>query len=208
MARLPRGLYAITPDWTDTEKLLNAAAAALRGGARMLQYRNKVVDAAGRHMQAEALLALCRQHGVPLIINDHLDLALAMDADGVHLGGDDGDLAAARTALGPNKLLGASCYNRLELAHAALAAGADHVGFGAAYLSATKPNAVHAPLGLYREARGALACPIVAIGGITAENAAPLIAAGVDNVAVIGGLFDAPDVEARARMLASLFGAV
>ncbi|MBV8466448.1 MAG: thiamine phosphate synthase [Burkholderiales bacterium] len=205
MARLPRGLYAITPDWTDTPRLLTAVAAALQGGARVLQDRNKVVDAAGRHEQAGALLALCRQQGVPLIINDHLDLALAIDADGLHLGGDDGDLNAARAALGPSKLLGASCYNRLELAHAALIAGADHVGFGAAYPSSTKPNAVHAPLSLYRDARAALACPIVAIGGITVDNAKPLVEVGADNVAVIGGVFETEDVAATASVLAEMF---
>jgi thiamine-phosphate pyrophosphorylase len=194
MARLPRGLYAITPDWQDTARLLGAVETALQGGARVLQYRNKAADAALRLAQASALLPLCRHFGVPLIINDHLDLALLVGADGLHLGAEDGDLAAARLALGPDRLLGASCYNRLELAHAALHAGADHVAFGAAYPSATKPGARHASLHVYEAARIELNCPVVAIGGITPDNAAPLIAAGVNNLAVIGALFEVADV--------------
>ncbi|MBV8660480.1 MAG: thiamine phosphate synthase [Burkholderiales bacterium] len=202
---LPRGLYAITPDWTDTDRLLAAVGAAIEGGAAVLQYRNKVVSAAMRQEQAMALLQLCRAHRVPLIINDHLALALAIDADGAHLGGDDGDLIAARRALGPDKLLGASCYNRLALATAALAAGADHVGFGAAYASSTKPGAVHAPMSLYAEACSTLPCPVVAIGGIHAGNGRSLVDAGVHNLAVIGGVFEMPDVTGSARALSQLF---
>lgn len=204
-AKLPRGLYAITPDQPDTDRLQAAVTAALAGGVAVLQYRNKLADAALRREQAAALLRLCRPAGVPLIVNDHLDLALALDADGVHLGGDDGELAAARAALGPDRLLGASCYDRLELAEAAVAAGADYVAFGAAYPSSTKPAAVHAPLALYRQAAAVLPRPVVAIGGIDAGNAAPLIEAGVHNVAVIGALFAADDVAVTAQHLAELF---
>jgi thiamine-phosphate pyrophosphorylase len=205
MTMLPRGLYAITPDWVDTSRLLAACDAALAGGIAVLQYRNKVANAALRHAQAAALLARCRIAGVPLVINDHLDLALALDADGLHLGGDDGDLAAARAALGPHKLLGASCYNQLALAQAAVAAGASYVAFGAAFPSRTKPDAVHATPELYAGALASLDCPIVAIGGITVANAPALLAQGVDSIAVISELFDASDIASRARALARLF---
>ncbi|WP_269531461.1 thiamine phosphate synthase [Chitinimonas sp. BJYL2] len=202
---LPEGLYAITPDWADSPRLVAAVSAALQGGARIVQYRNKLADAALRHEQASALLALCHAAQVPLIINDHLDLALAINADGLHLGGDDGDLAAARAALGPHKLLGASCYNRIELAQAALAAGADHVGFGAAFVSGTKPQAVRAEADLYRRACATLDAPVVAIGGITVANGARLIDCGVKRLAVIGGLFDAEDVATQAARFTALF---
>lgn len=200
-----RGLYAITPDERDTARLVARVEQALAGGAGVVQYRNKAADAALRHEQTTALLASCRRAGVPLIINDHLDLALAIDADGVHLGGEDGDIAAARRALGTDRLLGASCYNRYELALAARDAGADHVAFGAAFVSRTKPGAVHAPLALYERARRELGLPVVAIGGITAENAADVVGAGADAVAVITALFDATDVRAAAAAFAKHF---
>lgn len=201
-----RGLYAVTPDEADTGVLLDKAACALRGGAAVLQYRNKTADAALKRQQAAALAALCRAQQAIFIINDDVALALAVDADGVHLGGEDGDLAEARQHIGPNKLLGASCYNRMELAIAAKAAGADHVAFGAAFVSPTKPGAVNAPLGLYRRAAAEIGLPVVAIGGITLDNAGILIGVGVDAVAVITDLFGATDVEQRAAAFASLFG--
>ena len=216
MSAAIRGLYAITPDEADTPELIRKVRAALEGGAAMIQYRNKPADAALRRAQAGALAQLCRQHGVPLIINDHLELALEVAADGLHLGAEDGDIAAARRALGRDRLLGASCYNRFELALAARAAGADHVAFGAAFVSPTKPGAVHAPLALYRRARAELGMPVVAIGGITGGNAAALIEAGADSIAVITALFGARDsdvgdskvgdIRATARKLSSLFG--
>jgi thiamine-phosphate pyrophosphorylase len=198
-------LYALTPDEADTPALIAKVRAALAGGASIIQYRNKVADAPLRRAQAGALAALCREHRVPLIVNDHLELALEVAADGVHLGADDGDIAAARRALGPDRLLGASCYNRLELAVAARAAGADHVAFGAAFASPTKPAAVHAPLALYRRARAELGLPVVAIGGITTDNAAAVVAAGADAVAVITSLFGSTDIAATARRFSSLF---
>ena len=205
MYRFPRGLYALTPDLADTRALVAAVAQAVRGGATAIQYRNKAAPAALRHAQAAALLALCRPAGVPLIVNDDVDLAIESGADGAHLGSADGDLAAARRRLGSDRLLGASCYNRLELARAAVAAGADYVAFGSAYASPTKPGAVRAPLALYREARRTLAVPIVAIGGVNLDNAPELLGAGVDAIAVITALFGAPDVEQRARALRDLF---
>jgi thiamine-phosphate pyrophosphorylase len=199
-----RGLYVVTPDWRDTLKLVLAAKAALEGGARVLQYRNKVAAPSQRIEHAIALAALCQKFGATFIVNDHLDLALKVDADGVHLGADDGELAAARKKLGAGKLLGASCYDRLELAQAARNAGADHIAFGSIYASPSKPAAVRAPLDLFAQARS-LGLPMVAIGGITADNAQAVVEAGADALAVISDIFDAPDIAARARQFGALF---
>ena len=198
------GLYAITPEWQDTARLIGAAQAAIAGGARILQYRNKQAKPALRLEHALALSAVCGEAGATFIVNDDVDLALEADADGVHLGASDGDIAVARRKLGPDRLLGASCYDRLDLAQAACRAGADHIAFGSVFASSTKPGAVRAPLELFAQAR-ALGVPMVAIGGITRANAARVIAAGAHAVAVIGDLFDAPDVEASAREFSLLF---
>jgi thiamine-phosphate pyrophosphorylase len=202
--RFPRGLYALTPDEPDTGALVAAVGSAIAGGAAAVQYRNKPADASLRRRQAAALAALCRETGVPLIVNDDVELALAVDAAGAHLGADDGDLAAARARLGPGRLLGASCYDRLDRAARAVAAGADYVAFGAVFASPTKPAAVRAPLALFGAAR-ALRVPLVAIGGITLDSAPAAIAAGADALAVITALFGAGDVAARARSFAKLF---
>ena len=199
------GLYAITPDLADTDDLLYRVRAALAGGARVIQYRNKTADPQLRLTQARALQSLCSARGVPLIINDHLDIALAVDAAGLHLGGEDGDIAAARSRLGAGKLLGASCYDRLELAEAALAAGADHIAFGSFFASSVKPDAVRPPLDLVARAKERFNVPVVGIGGITPGNAPQLISAGIDAVAVISAVFAAPDIEAAAREFQSLF---
>jgi thiamine-phosphate pyrophosphorylase len=201
------GLYAITPDLADTDDLLRRVHAALRGGARVLQYRNKTAAPALRLAQAQALQALCAEFGVPLIVNDHLDLAIAVGAAGVHLGSDDGNLAEARAQLGPGRLVGASCYDRIELAQAAIAAGADHIAFGSFFASGVKPDAARPPIDLITRARQRFGVPVVAIGGITPANAPQLIAAGVDAVAVISALFAAPDIEHAAREFRSLFAA-
>jgi thiamine-phosphate pyrophosphorylase len=201
-ARAPRssvrGLYAVTPEEPETAALARKVQQAIRGGARLVQYRNKSAGIAVRREQVGVLLPLCRAAGVPLIVNDDLALALELDADGVHLGRDDGDLAAARRKLGTGKLLGASCYDKLGAAIAAQDQGADYVAFGAAFATATKPGAARAPLALYAEAKARLRVPIVAIGGVTLQNAGDVIAAGADAVAVIRALFDAPDIERRA----------
>ena len=204
MARLS-GLYALTPDLADTAELLRRARAALLGGARLLQYRNKGADGAQRREQAGALLGLCREFGAPLIVNDDLGLALEIGADGAHLGREDGDLAAARAALGPGRLLGVSCYDAMERAREAKRNGADYVAFGSFFASPTKPAAVRAPLALPAQARAELGLPVCAIGGITLQNAPQLLAAGVDLLAVITDLFEAPDIRARAAAFASLF---
>jgi len=201
-----RGLYAVTPDELDTVKLVRKVRMALAGGARTVQYRNKSADAALRREQAAALLAVCRAARVPLIINDDLDLAAALEADGLHLGRDDLPVAAARKRLSKGTLVGASCYARLDLAVSARSAGADYVAFGSAFSSTTKPGATRAPLSLYRDAKARLDCPVVAIGGITSENARAVIEAGADAIAVISALFDARDIERSAREFASLFG--
>jgi len=200
-----RGLYAVTPDWSDTAMLLEKVEAALAGGARLLQYRNKTADGTLRLEQARALVALCHRYRVPLIINDHLELALAVDAHGLHLGDDDGSVARARERLGPGKILGVSCYRRVENALDAARFGVTYVAFGGFYPSRVKPSAERTPLSLLEEAKRRLALPVVAIGGITPDNAPALIAAGADSVAVISALFDAPDVTAAAKRLSSLF---
>ena len=189
-----RGLYAITPDGPAVEEKVRQA---LEGGIALLQYRRK--DSASP-AEAGTLLALCRRHGVPFIVNDDLELALQIDADGVHLGRDDGELGAARKRLG-GKLLGASCYNDARKAEAAVQAGADYVAFGSVFTSPTKPSAVRAPLSLFH----GVEIPSCAIGGITLHNAPQVIAAGADMLAVISDLFDAPDIARRAAAYGKLF---
>jgi len=199
------GLYAITPEQPDTARLLQQVRAALAGGAAVVQYRSKSQDIALQHEQASELMALCHDFDVPLIVNDSLRLADLTGADGVHLGREDGSVRQARIVLGAEKLIGVSCYNNLELALAAEEEGADYVAFGSFFPSATKPAAVPAPLELLRQARQRLHVPIVAIGGITPDNAPALIEAGAAAVAVISGLFDAPDIELAAQQYSQLF---
>ena len=189
-----RGLYAITPEGPG---LLEKVRAALDGGIALLQYRRK----GGTHVEANSVLNLVRDYRVPLIINDNVEIALAIGAGGAHLGRDDGDFSLARRKL-QGKILGASCYNQLDLARSAVAAGADYVAFGSVFASPTKPGAVRAPLSLFKNDLGVPKC---AIGGITLENAPQAIAAGADLLAVITDLFDAPDIAARARAYAKLF---
>jgi len=199
------GLYAITPEEPRTEILVDKVRQALSGGAAVVQYRNKTGNAALREEQGRALAAVCRAAGAPFIVNDDLALALALDADGVHLGAEDGDLVAARRRLGQGKLLGASCYDRIELARAAVAAGVDYLAFGSVFASGTKPAAVRAPLALFVEARRSISLPLVAIGGITLQNASQVFAAGADAAAVIGALFEASDISACASGFSQLY---
>lgn len=196
-----RGVYAVTPDIEDTKQLLTLVEASLKGGVSLLQYRNKRADSRLRNQQSQKLLTLCREYGVPLIINDSVKLCLALDADGVHLGETDGPLVAARERLG-DKLLGASCYNDWGKALAAERAGADYVAFGACFSSSTKPLAVKADLVHFTQP---LSIPKVAIGGITEKNAIEVIRAGANAIAVVGGLYQAQDVEHQARLLAACF---
>jgi len=199
-----KGLYAITPDLSDTALLLEQAEAALQGGVSVLQYRNKTASYELKREQASELMWLCEAHNVPFIINDHALLCVELDADGVHLGGTDGDIAAARRLLGIRKIIGTSCYNRLDLAEQAKSQGADYVAFGACFDSGTKPAAVRAPLELFAEAKP-MGLPTVAIGGITAENASLAIKAGADSIAVIGALWTAPDIRQAAQTFSKLF---
>lgn len=200
-----RGLYLVTPNWDDTARLLAVTEAGLRGGAVLVQYRNKEAGALLRREQGEALLALCRTYRVPLVINDYLDLCLALGADGVHLGGADGDLAYARQVLGPRKIVGASCYGEVALAVAAAGAGASYVAFGGFYPSPVKKYDFVTRPAMLDEARAAVALPQVVIGGMTPANAAPLFARGADMVAAITSVYAAHDPEAAATTFARLF---
>lgn len=205
MAAKVNGLYAVTPELADAELLLRKVEAAVRGGASIVQYRNKMASQPLRLWQLERLASICRRGGASLIVNDSADMAREAGADGVHLGRDDGPVCVARRILGPGKWIGVSCYNDLKLARDAVEAGADYVAFGSFFASSTKPGAVHATLGLLRQARKEIALPIVAIGGINAGNAGLLIQAGADAIAVVSALFDAADVEDEARRLCGLF---
>jgi thiamine-phosphate pyrophosphorylase len=199
-----RGLYLITPDEPDTTRLLARVAGPLAAGTALLQYRNKGADAALRREQAAALLPLCRAAGVPLLINDDWPLAVELGAEGAHVGEDDGELTQARAALGPQAILGASCYNEIGRAEAAAAAGASYLAFGAFFPSGTKPLARRADPALL-QASARLGLPRVAIGGITPDNGGLLVAAGANLLAVIGGVFDAPDPTAAARAYGRCF---
>jgi thiamine-phosphate pyrophosphorylase len=197
-----RGLYAVSDG--PRADLLDACAAALDGGAAILQYRDKSTDAERRLREAHALQALCARHGVPLIVNDDIELAAAIGAAGVHLGEGDAALATARARLGAGAIIGMSCYDSLERARHFAAAGADYLAFGAFFPSPTKPQARRASPQLLRDARR-LGLPLVAIGGITPDNARDLVDAGADAVAVISALFGARDVRAAARRFSDLF---
>ena len=201
-----RGLYAITDSGPRTpDEWVSVCESVLRGGAQVLQYRDKSDDAAHREANATALVVLCRRYRALLIINDDVELALRAGAHGVHLGREDTDIAIARQRLGKDRLIGVSCYNELSRAEAASAAGADYVAFGSFYASPTKPGAVRADPELLEKARRKLGLPLVAIGGITPENGASLICAGADMLAVISGVFQQPDPTAAAKRYARLF---
>jgi len=199
------GLYAVTPDILDTDELLCRVRLALLGGARVLQYRNKSADADLKLRQAQALRTLTKEFDATYIVNDDAQLAVQVEADGVHLGGEDGSVAKARALLGKQMIIGASCYNRPLLAQDAVKQGADYVAFGAFFASSVKPGAVKADVSLLQTVRRELSVPIVAIGGITQLNGAALISAGADALAVISALFDAPDIEVAAQEFSTLF---
>jgi thiamine-phosphate pyrophosphorylase len=200
-----RGLYLVTPDWDDTDRLLDVTRQALDAGAALVQYRNKTASGALRQEQAAALLALCRRHGRPLLINDHVDLCLALDADGVHVGGSDAPVAAVRSALGPSKVVGASCYGEFALGRAAEDAGASYVAFGGFYPSRVKVYEVSTSPQIVARAKLQLRVPVVVIGGMTAENARPLVGIGADMVAAISSVYLAAEPFVAAREFANLF---
>lgn len=203
-----RGLYAIADtSYLDEARLPTAVEAALRGGARIVQYRDKSGDADRRERQARTLKNLCDTYRACFVVNDDVALARAVGAEGLHLGRDDVSPEAARAALSEPAIIGVSCYNDLAHALHAVAGGADYVAFGSFYPSRTKPHAVRAGPDLLQQARARIKVPLVAIGGITPENGAALVAAGADALAAISGLFDQPDVEAAARRYCELFAA-
>lgn len=198
-----RGLYAITdPKLIAAERLLSACEAALRGGARLLQYRDKPASDTTRRQRAASLRDLCRDHGALLLVNDDPQLAADIGADGVHIGQSDGGILRARQLLGAEAVIGVTCHSDKDLANAAAAAGASYVAFGRFYPSHTKPGAAQADLSILATT---VPLPKVAIGGVTPDNAPALIAAGADAVAVIHSLFSAADIEAQARLFANLF---
>lgn len=207
MKAVKPGLYGITDStlMPDDHTLLDAVESALKGGASIIQYRDKSDDGEKRLRQARALNQLCQRYQVPLLINDDAQLAFDSGASGVHLGQSDGSLQQARELLGTDAIIGITCHDQLELALQARKAGADYVAFGAFFASQTKPDARPAPLSLLQEARAQLDCPIVAIGGLSVDNASQVISAGADLVAVVHALFAADDINVRAQAFSRLF---
>lgn len=202
---LLRGLYAITDDFLLQGRLLAAMEAALLGGCRVVQYRSKDADSRRQLEEAAGLLALCKQYGAQLLVNDNVQLALAVGAHGVHLGQDDMPIAEAREQLGETAVIGITCHDSLALARDAQRAGADYVAFGRFFPSGTKQSAPPANLQVLTQARQVLTIPVVAIGGITLDNAPSVLAAGADMLAVVGDLFNAADITSQARAYGDLF---
>ena len=200
-----KGLYLVTPDWDDTEALIKATEIALTVGVGLLQYRHKTASGELRLEQASALLTLCRQHNVPFIVNDHIDLCLKLDADGIHVGGTDASVAVVRTLIGKDKILGASCYGDFSLAEQAQIAGASYVAFGGFYPSRVKKYEVSTPASIVSKAKTELTVPVCVIGGMTPENAKPLVIEGADMVAAISSVYSAADIATAVREFAALF---
>jgi len=199
------GLYIVTPDWDDTERLLSVTEQALQGGANIVQYRHKTASASLRKEQAQALQVLCRHYKKPFIINDHLDLFLELDADGLHVGGMDISVAQARTQIGAGKILGASCYGDLALAHNAVNSDASYIAFGGFYPSRIKKYAVTTAPEIVLDAGKEFQLPKVVIGGMSLENCVPLVQHGAEMVAVISGVYMADDPKRAAQQFAALF---
>jgi thiamine-phosphate pyrophosphorylase len=200
-----RGLYVVTPDWDDTQKLLETSELALKGGVALLQYRHKTASDALRREQAQALQALCRKYALPFIINDFVQLCIDLDADGIHVGGTDQSVAEVRKLIGADKILGSSCYGDIERAHAMEQAGASYVAFGGFYPSRVKKYPVTTPQTIVSDWKKQGKVPSVVIGGMTPENAAPLVANGADMVAAISSVYMAADPQAAARQFVELF---
>lgn len=200
-----RGIYVVTPNWDDTNKLLAVSEEALRGGAILLQYRHKTAEAHLRLEQARALQILCRRYQVPFVINDHIDLCVQLDADGVHVGGTDMSVSHARLLLGKSKIVGASCYGDIDLAQQAYREGASYVAFGGFYPSVVKQYPVTTPPDIIRRARSLIPLPIVVIGGMTVELARPLVKQGADMVAAISSVYQSPEPVVATKEFVSLF---
>ncbi|AEJ01517.1 Thiamine-phosphate pyrophosphorylase [Nitrosomonas sp. Is79A3] len=199
------GLYAITPELENTGGLLDKTRQVLEGGAQLIQYRNKSANRILLKEQAGLLLQLCREYTVPLIINDYLDLTIEIGADGLHVGQHDAAIAKARNQLGDDKIIGASCYNNLNLALQAEKEGVDYVAFGAFFPSLTKPNTVSVTMNLIAEAKNKITVPIVGIGGIRLTNAKKVIQSGCAAIAVCNDLFQSVNIKAKAAQYAQLF---
>jgi thiamine-phosphate pyrophosphorylase len=200
-----RGLYVVTPDWDDTQKLLDTSELALKGGVALLQYRHKTAGDALRREQAQALQALCRKYKVPFIINDFVQLCIDLDADGIHVGGTDQSVADVRKLIGADRILGSSCYGDIERAHAMEQAGASYVAFGGFYPSRVKKYPVTTPPTIVSDWKKQGKVPSVVIGGMTHENAKPLVANGANMVAAISSVYMAEEPQAAARQFADLF---
>ena len=199
------GIYAITPDLIDTTNLVMLTQQVLISGVQLIQYRNKIADNALKLEQAALLSTLCHEFNTPLIINDDLDLAIKVGADGVHLGAEDITVVEARRRLGPGKIIGASCYNKLRYAIEAENYGADYVAFGSFYISSTKPGAVSAPISLLHKAKQCLQIPVVAIGGIDSENIVELAYKGADAVAISSSIFNSINIQLETKKLSCIF---
>jgi thiamine-phosphate pyrophosphorylase len=200
-----QGLYLVTPNWDDTSRLLDITERALAEGVALLQYRHKDAGAELRMKQGDALLALCRRYGVPFIVNDHVDLCLLLGADGVHLGGTDAKIGQVRALLGPDTIIGASCYGEFQRALDAEQAGASYTAFGGFYLSRVKQYEVTTQPAILDQARARLKLPYAVIGGMTPHNAAPLVARGAHMVAAVSSVYMADDPGEVVREFNTLF---
>lgn len=200
-----KGLYLVTPDWDDTDRLVAITEQAIDGGASLLQYRHKTASDTLRHEQAAALLKLCRRLHVPLVVNDHLDLCVALDADGIHVGGTDASVASMRAQLGPSKIVGASCYGDLQLARDAQASGASYLAFGGFYPSRVKKYAVTTSPDIITTALAEFTVPLCVIGGMTPENSRVLIDRGAHMVSAISSVYSADDPHSAASKFADMF---
>lgn len=201
-----KGLYIVTPDWDDTEKLVDVTEKALKGGTMLVQYRHKTADPELRLEQAKALLAVCKRYNVPFIINDYIDLCLEIDADGVHVGEHDASIAEVRAQVGPDKIVGASCYGEKERVRNAQKSGASYIALGGFYPTRIKKYPVTTELDIVKMMKEEMPdMPSCAIGGITVENAKPLLERGVDMISVISSVYFADDPEAAAREFVALY---
>ena len=200
-----KGLYAITPDSADLNTLIQKTQWAIEGGAFMVQYRSKILNRDVKMQQCAAILRLCREYEIPCIVNDDVDMCRILEADGVHLGEKDDNIAEVRHILGEDAIIGSSCYDQLNRAKSAQKEGASYVAFGAMFPTSTKPNAPRATLELLREAKREIQTPIVAIGGITVNNAHDVIKTGIDAIAVITSLYEAKSIKETAETFAKMF---
>jgi thiamine-phosphate pyrophosphorylase len=200
-----KGLYAITPDMADLNSLIQKTQLAIEGGAFMVQYRSKIQDCEVKMQQCAAILRLCREYKIPCIVNDDVDMCRVLEADGVHLGEKDDNIVEVRSILGKDAIIGSSCYDQLSRAKLAQKEGASYVAFGAMFETSTKPNAPRATLALLREAKSQIQIPIVAIGGITMNNAHDVIETGIDAIAVINSLYESNSIKETAETFSRMF---